>query len=89
MQNDVIKPAVYGTLNVLRTCTKAKTVKRVVVTSSASAASISVLQEQKQDIDETVWTDVDFHMTKKTPALVDWQLPHDRYFNLHHYPPVS
>eukprot|EP00253_Pinus_taeda_P024957 PITA_24957 len=64
-ENDMIKPAVEGTLNVLRSCTKAKIVKRVVVTSSIATACINVSEEQNQYIDENSWTDVDFHRTKK------------------------
>lgn len=67
-ENDVIKPAVNGTLNVLRACTKAKTVKRVVVTSSAATVCGNESDEQNQYIDETCWTDVDFLRTKKPPA---------------------
>lgn len=67
-ENDVIKPAVDGTLNVLRACTKAKTVKRVVVTSSTATACINESEEQNQYIDETCWTDVDLLRTKEPPA---------------------
>nr|ADE77658.1 unknown [Picea sitchensis] len=67
-ENDVIKPAVDGTLNVLRACTKAKTVKRVVVTSSTASACINESEEQDQYIDETCWTDVDFLRSKEPPA---------------------
>ena len=69
----MIKPAVDGTLNVLRACTKAKTVKRVVVTSSAAAVAIdeSKAKEQHQYIDETCWTDVDLMRTKQSPFWVE------------------
>jgi len=69
-ENDLIKPAVDGTLNVLRACTKAKTVKRVLVTSSGAALMINELEEHNQDIDETCWTDVDFVRTKMSPGKV-------------------
>lgn len=66
-ENDVIKPAVDGTLNVLRACTRAKTVKRVVVTSSSAAACFNESEEKNQYIDEACWTDVDFLRTKRPP----------------------
>jgi anthocyanidin reductase len=63
-ENDVIKPAVEGTLNVLQSCTKAKTVKRVVVTSSAAALAMKESEDQNQYMDESCWTDVDFVRSK-------------------------
>eukprot|EP00253_Pinus_taeda_P005096 PITA_05096 len=71
-ENDVIKPAVEGTLNILRSCTKAKTVKRVVVTSSGSTLLVNELKEQSQFVDETHWTDVDFLRAKKPHS---WAYP--------------
>ena len=69
----MIKTAVNGTLNVLRACTKSKTVKRVIVTSSTAAVAIdeSKAKEQHQYIDETCWTDVDLMRTKQSPAWVE------------------
>jgi anthocyanidin reductase len=64
-EKDVIKPAVEGTLNVLRACTKAQTVKRVVFTSSATTFIIDETTEQNRSIDESCWTDVDSIRTKK------------------------
>ncbi|KAH9323359.1 hypothetical protein KI387_017998, partial [Taxus chinensis] len=71
-QNDLIKPAIEGTLNALKACTKAKTVKRIVVTSSAATVSINESPEQNQYIDESCWTDVNFLQTKTPPA---WAYP--------------
>lgn len=67
-ENDVIRPAVEGTLGVLRACTKAQTVKRVVVTSSAVTFMINEPAEQNQSANESYWTDVDFLRTKKPPT---------------------
>lgn len=67
-ENDMIKPAIDGTLNVLRACTKANTVKRVVVTSSAATTSINDSTEQNQYIDESCWTDVHFLRTVQPPG---------------------
>lgn len=67
-ENDVIRPAVEGTLGVLRACTKAQTVKRVVVTSSAATFMTNESAEQNQSVDESYWTDVDFLRTKKPPT---------------------
>uniref|UniRef100_A0A0D6QR01 NAD-dependent epimerase/dehydratase domain-containing protein n=1 Tax=Araucaria cunninghamii TaxID=56994 RepID=A0A0D6QR01_ARACU len=71
-ENDLIKPAIEGTLNVLKACTKTKTVKRVVITSSAATVSINTSQEQNQYMDESCWTDVNFLQTEKPPA---WSYP--------------
>ena len=54
--DDVIKPAVDGTLNVLRAVKGARCVKRVVLTSSNVA--ICAAAREGKTYDETDWTDV-------------------------------
>lgn len=71
-ENDMIKPAIQGVLNVLKACAKAKTVKRVVMTSSAAAVSINNLQETGLVMDEKNWTDVEFLSSVKPPT---WGYP--------------
>ncbi|GLT75511.1 hypothetical protein SLA2020_472290 [Shorea laevis] len=66
-ENDMIKPATQGALNVLKACLKAKTVKRVILTSSSTAVSINTLSGSKLVIDEKDWSDVDFLISKKPP----------------------
>jgi len=59
-ENEVIKPAVNGTLNVLGSCGKTKSVKRVVFTSSSGALHFTDDHEQAGKVyDETCWTNVD------------------------------
>lgn len=70
LQNDMIKPAIQGVLNVLKACAKAKTVKRVVLTSSAAAVSINNIQETGLVMDEKNWTDVEFLTAVKPPTWV-------------------
>ncbi|KAI6703949.1 hypothetical protein NL676_013085 [Syzygium grande] len=71
-ENDMIKPAIQGVLNVLKACAKAKTVKRVVLTSSAAAVSINNIQETGLVMDEKNWTDVEFLTAVKPPT---WGYP--------------
>ncbi|XP_010665804.2 anthocyanidin reductase ((2S)-flavan-3-ol-forming) isoform X1 [Beta vulgaris subsp. vulgaris] len=71
-ENDMIKPAVFGVRNVLTACVKAKTVKRVVLTSSAAAVSIKNITEEGLVITEEDWTDVDFLYSQK-PSI--WGYP--------------
>jgi nucleoside-diphosphate-sugar epimerase len=58
----MIDPAVNGTLNVLRTCAKVSSVKRVIVTSS-TAATLSI--NPNDVVDETVFTDLSVYLAMK------------------------
>nr|AFU90826.1 dihydroflavonol 4-reductase [Epimedium sagittatum] len=64
-ENEVIKPAINGLLNVMRSCKQAKSVKRVVFTSSAG--TVDVQEHRKPVYDETSWSDIEFcRRTKMT-----------------------
>lgn len=56
-ENEVIRPAVDGTLRVLRAAKSSGTVKRVVVTSSASAVSYGTKWTDGKVFDEQDWSD--------------------------------
>ncbi|KAI9197576.1 hypothetical protein LWI28_000916 [Acer negundo] len=71
-ENDMIKPAIKGVLNVLKACVKAKSVKRVILTSSAAAVSINTLKGTGLVMDEKNWSDVEFLSTEKPPT---WGYP--------------
>eukprot|EP00468_Gymnochlora_sp_CCMP2014_P012290 CAMPEP_0167752608 /NCGR_PEP_ID=MMETSP0110_2-20121227/7235_1 /TAXON_ID=629695 /ORGANISM="Gymnochlora sp., Strain CCMP2014" /LENGTH=366 /DNA_ID=CAMNT_0007638247 /DNA_START=94 /DNA_END=1194 /DNA_ORIENTATION=- len=57
-ENELIKPAVEGTLGVLKACEGVKSVKRVVVTSSCVAIAYGHLGEIKEKYNEDTWTEV-------------------------------
>lgn len=71
-ENDMIKPAIQGVLNVLKACAKAETVKRVVLTSSAAAVSINTLSGTGLVLTEKDWSDLEFLSTAKPPT---WGYP--------------
>ncbi|KAM7518225.1 hypothetical protein LguiB_017187 [Lonicera macranthoides] len=57
-ENEVIKTTVNGVLSIMRSCLKAKNVKRLVYTSSTG--TIVVQRQPPLEFDESFWTDVDF-----------------------------
>ncbi|KAK8642172.1 hypothetical protein V6N13_011529 [Hibiscus sabdariffa] len=71
-ENDMIKPAIQGVLNVLKASAKTKTVKRVVMTSSAAAVSINAVNGTELIMTEKDWTDTDFLSSAKPPT---WGYP--------------
>ncbi|WVY98167.1 hypothetical protein V8G54_030318 [Vigna mungo] len=52
-ENEVIKPAIRGVIDIMKACLKAKTVRRLVFTSSAITTHITL--HQKPLYDETCW----------------------------------
>lgn len=64
----MIKPTIDGMLNVLRSCLRAKTVRRVVFTSSAG--TVAIQETHKSIYDENSWSDVDFCRAKKMTGWV-------------------
>ncbi|WJX15746.1 alcohol dehydrogenase (NADP(+)) [Trifolium repens] len=57
-ENEMIKPTINGVLDIMKACLKAKTVRRLVFTSSAG--TVNVTENQKLSRDESCWSDVEF-----------------------------
>lgn len=57
-ENEMIKPTVNGVLNIMKSCKKSNTVKRVIFTSSAG--TVCMEENRRTEYDESCWSDVDF-----------------------------
>ncbi|EFJ37708.1 hypothetical protein SELMODRAFT_74610 [Selaginella moellendorffii] len=57
---EMIAPAVNGTLNVLKSCAKSPSVRRVVLTSSTSAIRFMPEMPSNSVLDDTSWSSEDF-----------------------------
>lgn len=64
----MIKPTINGVLSIIKSCAKAKTVKRLVFTSSAG--TVNVQEHQLPVYDENNWSDLDFVYEKKMTGWV-------------------
>jgi len=70
LQVELINPAVNGTINVLRTCTKVSSVKRVILTSSMAAVLAPETKLGPNDVvDETFFTNPSFAEERKVFEL--------------------
>lgn len=77
-QAELIDPAVKGTLNVLKSCVKSPSVKRVVLTSSIAAVAYNGKPRTPQVlVDETWFSDPDFCRESKMWYVVSKTLAED------------
>jgi nucleoside-diphosphate-sugar epimerase len=60
IQKTLIDPCIKGTMNVLSSCKKATSVKRVVLTSSCSSIRYFDDAEQVSPLNESHWTDIEY-----------------------------
>ena len=67
-QNEVIKPTINGMLSIMKACVEAKTVQKLVFTSSAG--TVRFQEHEKLVYDESCWTDVEYCRAKKTTGWV-------------------
>ena len=70
-QRDCIDPAVQGTINVMKSCSKAPTIKRIVFTSSAAAVRFTQLEDiPEQNFTEECWTNEEMCVRDKPHGWV-------------------
>ncbi|XP_073139243.1 phenylacetaldehyde reductase-like [Henckelia pumila] len=76
-QAQLIDPALKGTLNVLGSCAKTPSVKRVVLTSSMAAVAYNGKPRSQVVIDETWWSEPEFCRQKQQWYILSKTLAED------------
>uniref|UniRef100_F6H062 NAD-dependent epimerase/dehydratase domain-containing protein n=1 Tax=Vitis vinifera TaxID=29760 RepID=F6H062_VITVI len=91
-ENEMIKPTVNGMLDIMRACTKAKSVKRLIYTSTTGTISTGP-QPPPLEFDESFWTDIDYckaqkmtawmyYVAKTTAEKVAWEFAKEKGLDL-------
>lgn len=79
-QKELIEPAVKGTLNVLGSCSKISSVKRVVVTSSTAAVEVNRRPKPPETlVDETWFSDPDLCKEMKVSIYMNPKSPFSQW----------
>uniref|UniRef100_A0A162A6P6 Dihydroflavonol 4-reductase n=1 Tax=Daucus carota subsp. sativus TaxID=79200 RepID=A0A162A6P6_DAUCS len=87
---EILKPAIDGTLNVLRSCKKNPSLRRVVLTSSSSTVRARDISSSKVALDESSWSSVElceqyqlWYVLSKTMAeKAAWEFCNDNNIDL-------
>nr|XP_043607937.1 tetraketide alpha-pyrone reductase 1 isoform X2 [Erigeron canadensis] len=87
---EIIKPAVNGTLNVLRSCKKNPSLRRVVLTSSSSTIRVKEKFDSNIPLDESSWSSVElceklkiwYVMSKTMAEKTAWEFCNENGINL-------
>ncbi|PWA80156.1 bifunctional polymyxin resistance protein, ArnA [Artemisia annua] len=87
---DMLKPAVDGTLNVLRSCKKNPSLKRVVLTSSTSAVRVRPNLDPNTPLDESSWSSAElceklngwYSLSKTLAEKAAWDFCNENQINL-------
>lgn len=72
LQAEILKPAIDGTLNVLRSCKKNPSLKRVVLTSSSSTARVRGDIDPNIPLDESSWSSVELCKSFEVNTSILW-----------------
>lgn len=86
-QAELVDPAVEGTLNILRSCARTPSIRRIVMTSSSAAVRVNDTYAPGAVLDDSSWSSLEFcekHKVLENACTSGWSCSKNVNFRMSH-----